>query len=269
MIEKYKHHLIIIVLLILINQSNPALAYGHPVRKIDANTGCSPTNKTMVFWYNISNDDSFNEFQYNWSIKNETNIIIHFYNVSLLNNITKYSWIFPSSINYSFQLSGDYLILCEVKIYSENGTVLHHLSNGIKIVIRDNADFDGDSIIDDDDAFPTDPSASIDSDSDGMPDSWNPGMGPEDSTTGLTLDPYPNDPDNIPPDDTDDDDTDTYGTSSNNSNTCIWIAAAAVIVVVIALVIVIFLRKKPPIEPGDDHGRIESKPSPFITERHQ
>ena len=118
------------------------------------------------------------------------------------------------------------------------------------------------------DDFPADPSASIDTDGDGLPDSWNPGMGPEDSTTGLTLDPYPNDPDNIPPDDTDDDDTDTNGTSSNNSNPWIWIAAAAVIVVVIALVIVIFLRKKPPIEPEDDHGRIESKPPP-TKKRHQ
>ena len=118
------------------------------------------------------------------------------------------------------------------------------------------------------DAFPDDPAASIDEDDDLLPDEWNPGMGPEDSTTGLTLDPYPNDPDNIPLDDADDDDTDTNGTSSNNSNTLIWIAAAAVIVVVIALVIVIFLRKKPPIEPEDDHGRIESKPPP-TKKRHQ
>jgi len=106
------------------------------------------------------------------------------------------------------------------------------------------------------DAFPNDPSASIDSDGDGMPDKWNDGMGPENSTTGLTLDPCPNDPDNIPPDD----DTDTNGTSSNNSNTWIWIAAVAVIVVVIALVVVVFLRKKPPTEPDDEVGRVEGSP---------
>jgi len=117
------------------------------------------------------------------------------------------------------------------------------------------------------DDFPADPSASTDTDGDGMPDSWNPGKNQSDSTSDppLELDPYPNDPDNIPPDDTDDtddDDTDTNGTSSNNSNTWIWVAAAAVIVVVIALVVMIFLRKKPPTEPDDDIGRVESKPPP-------
>ena len=43
------------------------------------------------------------------------------------------------------------------------------------------------------DAFPTDPAASVDTDEDGMPDDWNPGK--TDSTTGLVLDAFPDDPD--------------------------------------------------------------------------
>jgi hypothetical protein len=54
-------------------------------------------------------------------------------------------------------------------------------------------DGDGDGVTNDEDAFPLDPSASMDSDHDGYPDSWNPGMGPEDSTEALVLDAFPND----------------------------------------------------------------------------
>jgi Leucine-rich repeat (LRR) protein len=57
-----------------------------------------------------------------------------------------------------------------------------------------NPDADGDGIADASDAFPTDPAASIDTDGDGSPDSWNPGKTQGDSTTGLTLDAYPTDP---------------------------------------------------------------------------
>jgi hypothetical protein len=55
-------------------------------------------------------------------------------------------------------------------------------------------DSDKDGVYDDSDAFPTDPSASIDSDTDGYPDSWNPGKTQGHSTMGLTLDEYPEDP---------------------------------------------------------------------------
>lgn len=50
---------------------------------------------------------------------------------------------------------------------------------------------DGDGVPDNQDSFPDDPSASIDTDGDGYPDHWNPGMGPEDSTTNLTIDQMP------------------------------------------------------------------------------
>ncbi len=56
-------------------------------------------------------------------------------------------------------------------------------------------DRDGDAVADGIDAFPTDPAASVDTDGDGLPDAWNPGSGPGDSTLGLILDRYPDDKD--------------------------------------------------------------------------
>lgn len=55
------------------------------------------------------------------------------------------------------------------------------------------ADTDGDGMVNKEDAFPDDPAASKDSDSDGYPDEWNEGKAEEDSTTGLKLDQYPSD----------------------------------------------------------------------------
>lgn len=54
-------------------------------------------------------------------------------------------------------------------------------------------DSDGDGIDNRTDRFPTDPAAAADSDSDGHPDAWLPGRSAADSTTGLTLDVYPQD----------------------------------------------------------------------------
>ncbi|MCI0497308.1 MAG: hypothetical protein L0Z54_03330 [Thermoplasmata archaeon] len=52
-------------------------------------------------------------------------------------------------------------------------------------------DADDDGTDDAEDAFPLDPAASVDDDRDGHPDAWHPGMGPMDSTTGLTIDRFP------------------------------------------------------------------------------
>jgi hypothetical protein len=52
-------------------------------------------------------------------------------------------------------------------------------------------DTDGDGTIDEDDAFPNDIAASVDSDGDGYPDAWNTGYSETDSTTGLALDAFP------------------------------------------------------------------------------
>ncbi len=58
------------------------------------------------------------------------------------------------------------------------------------------ADDDLDGVANASDAFPTDPAASVDTDSDGYPDSWNAGKSSADSTTGLTtIDAFPTDPD--------------------------------------------------------------------------
>jgi hypothetical protein len=54
-------------------------------------------------------------------------------------------------------------------------------------------DTDGDGVANPQDAFPTDPAASADTDHDGRPDAWNPGKGQPDSNSGLTLDSYPQD----------------------------------------------------------------------------
>jgi len=118
-------------------------------------------------------------------------------------------------------------------------------------------DSDNDSYCDDTDAFPKDPAAAIDNDIDGYPDSWNPGMGPEDSTTGLTLDPYPDDPDNIPPD------NDGNETPANGkSKTRIWASGIAAVVIVVAVaVVLLFHKKKEPPEDQDDHGGVEAKPN--------
>jgi len=56
------------------------------------------------------------------------------------------------------------------------------------------ADSDRDGIPNQTDAFPDDPAASKDTDGDRYPDKWNEGKTEDDSTTGLKLDKYPDDP---------------------------------------------------------------------------
>ena len=56
-------------------------------------------------------------------------------------------------------------------------------------------DTDGDVVGDNKDGFPLDAAAYLDSDKDGAPDIWNPGMSQKTSTTGLRLDAFPDDPD--------------------------------------------------------------------------
>jgi hypothetical protein len=54
-------------------------------------------------------------------------------------------------------------------------------------------DSDGDGVSNTLDAFPLDVAASVDTDRDGRPNAWNAGRSAADSTTGLTLDAFPND----------------------------------------------------------------------------
>jgi len=55
-------------------------------------------------------------------------------------------------------------------------------------------DSDNDGFYDDEDDFPDDPAASVDTDGDGYPDDWNSGKNQDDSTTNLTLDDIDDDP---------------------------------------------------------------------------
>jgi len=105
---------------------------------------------------------------------------------------------------------------------------------------KDETDSDGDGVPDKNDPFPTDPAASVDSDSDGHPDTWNPGMGPEDSTSGLILDPDPNDPD----DERTDDDDDPADLKNEQENKWILPAIAIAIIIVVVLVLLLFVFKK-------------------------
>ena len=80
-------------------------------------------------------------------------------------------------------------------------------------------DADADMVVDDEDAFPNDPSASIDSDDDRYPDRWNPGKSQKDSTSDppLELDRFPYDPDEYKDSDDDGvgDNSDVYPYDSN------------------------------------------------------
>lgn len=62
---------------------------------------------------------------------------------------------------------------------------IRYTANSTEALSRD---FDGDGVLDRNDAFPRDPAASVDTDSDGSPDDWNEGYSIEDSNTGLNLD---------------------------------------------------------------------------------
>jgi hypothetical protein len=52
-------------------------------------------------------------------------------------------------------------------------------------------DYDYDGVPNDEDAFPDDVAASLDTDGDGFPDEWNEGMNETNSTTGIRLDAFP------------------------------------------------------------------------------
>lgn len=90
----------------------------------------------------------------------------------------------------------------------------------------DDDSFGDNGLGEDPDRFHTDPAASMDTDLDGYPDEWNPGKTQADSTTNLTLDAYPYDPnrwsedqDEPPPDIPDDTDGDTDGDGDSSPDT--------------------------------------------------
>ena len=69
------------------------------------------------------------------------------------------------------------------------------VSNTESMLIRASDDADGDWVADDEDAFPNDPAASLDTDGDGAPDEWNENASEEQiEASSLLLDAFPLDP---------------------------------------------------------------------------
>jgi len=97
------------------------------------------------------------------------------------------------SISSSTLSPGSHTIILRVMDY------LGEWSNDVNISLNIVQDRDGDQVPDGDDAFPADPAASLDLDGDGYPDEWNEGKYQADSTSGLRLDAYPDDPDRWEP----------------------------------------------------------------------
>ena len=95
----------------------------------------------------------------------------------------------------SFVADVDGIYEIELRVATDYGEVITSLTiqavGGEDDELPD--DSDGDSIPDHQDDFPTDIAASVDSDNDGYPDSWNLGYSANDSTTGLALDACPAD----------------------------------------------------------------------------
>jgi len=96
------------------------------------------------------------------------------------------------------------LILVEQVVFNGNPLGIFYTDAGMVVLTSDsgtvkmqgyipNNDRDGDGIVNALDAFPVDEAAAIDGDHDGYPDAWNLGYNENDSTTGLSLDSYPDD----------------------------------------------------------------------------
>lgn len=94
------------------------------------------------------------------------------------------------------ELESRTLSATDVEIISTENTTLFVLIQGNSFSIERfivNNDSDDDGVSNLNDAFPTDIAASVDTDNDGYPDSWNDGFDESDSTSGLILDAFPDD----------------------------------------------------------------------------
>ena len=96
------------------------------------------------------------------------------------------------------------LSLLEMLELPGNAKMILKTANGFRILTEINGnlvitpyvpsnDTDGDGFVNNQDAFPNDPAASVDTDKDSYPDAWNPGYTEEDSNSNLSIDAYPND----------------------------------------------------------------------------
>ncbi|MBM0105192.1 hypothetical protein JM946_10540 [Steroidobacter sp. S1-65] len=102
------------------------------------------------------------------------------------------------------RLSGERLTNVEQRTYPGQGVRIVGTDAKMAVIVVNgeavrisiyvpNDDSDGDGVTNTQDAFPLDAAASVDTDRDGYPDAWNAGRTQSDSTTGLTLDAYPQD----------------------------------------------------------------------------
>jgi uncharacterized repeat protein (TIGR01451 family) len=97
-----------------------------------------------------------------------------------------------ATTTHTYTHPGDYTITL---IVSDGTLTAKDTSNVLVSDVDSKKDTDGDGVPDNIDAFPYDAAASVDSDGDDYPDYWNNGKSQKDTTTGLTLDAYPDDPD--------------------------------------------------------------------------
>ena len=102
------------------------------------------------------------------------------------------------------------------------------------------SDDDGDSVADAVDDFPLDPAASVDTDGDGMPDTWNTGYTADDSSTGLEEDADDDDDGVLDVDDEDPLDP-AIGEAESGSNTLVIAAVVIVVIVVVVLLAYMFV----------------------------
>ena len=113
------------------------------------------------------------------ALKGKTSI----YNLDLRNNdISQISDVFDDyPLNTNVSLEGNPLLCSEIDKLGNSQASLQWSGTCA-------FDDDGDGVINERDAFPTDPAASSDIDGDDQPDDWNPGNTAADSTSGLVLD---------------------------------------------------------------------------------
>jgi len=112
-------------------------------------------------------------------IQGDASVLLHRYGTdfSLIDAVS-----YPGAGLGIFHDSGNYYVMTQ----TVSGPAVHRY--------HPSDDSDGDGVDNQNDAFPFDPAASIDTDRDGAPDQWNSGYSANDSTTRLELDDYPDDP---------------------------------------------------------------------------
>ncbi len=123
--------------------------------------------ESLILDGNLSTDN-VGIVNYTWNITGEGSSQLHFGPFS----------------NISFDTPGNFTVI--LTAFDEKGN-----TGSDSFIVDVIPDEDGDGMADSEDDFPTDPSASVDTDGDGYPDEWNQGYDKNDSTTFLSLDEFP------------------------------------------------------------------------------